>query len=72
MAHFSLVLVHDVVLASAEDAMGVSGARRASLFALDALEGDAEFLTRTCDCRTRTQAGKGQTPGLQHVLDTFG
>jgi endoribonuclease Dicer len=27
-------------------------ARRASFSALDALEGDPEFMTRTCDCRT--------------------
>jgi endoribonuclease Dicer len=52
--------VHDVILASGEDTVSATAARRASLFALDALEGDAAFLTRTCDCRTTSQAKKKQ------------
>lgn len=47
-----LVLVHEVILASAEDVSPTSAGRMASLLALDALEGDADFMTRTCDCRT--------------------
>ncbi|KAF8165429.1 hypothetical protein B0H34DRAFT_689150 [Crassisporium funariophilum] len=46
------VLVHEVILASGEDTTPTLAARQASLLALDALEGDADFLTRTCDCRT--------------------
>ncbi|KDR83836.1 hypothetical protein GALMADRAFT_150895 [Galerina marginata CBS 339.88] len=46
------VLVHEVILASAEDTTPTSAARQASLLALDAIEGDADFMTRTCDCRT--------------------
>lgn len=46
------VLVHDVILASGEDLNPAMAARRASFAALDALEGDPEFMTRTCDCRT--------------------
>jgi endoribonuclease Dicer len=49
------VIVHEVILASAADATATFAARRASLYALDALEGDAEFLTRTCDCRTHAK-----------------
>jgi endoribonuclease Dicer len=49
------VVVHDVILASATDATATFAARRASLYALDALEGDAQFLTRTCDCRTHAK-----------------
>lgn len=46
------MLVHDIVLASGEDPNPAVAARRASFSALDALEGDPEFMTRTCDCRT--------------------
>ena len=46
-----LVVVHEVILASGEDTTHVFAARLAALFALDALEGDADFMTRTCDCR---------------------
>ena len=45
-------MVHEVILASGEDTTHVFAARLAALFALDALEGDADFMTRTCDCRT--------------------
>src|SRR5260221_10139846 len=47
-----VVVVHDVILASGDDVSPSTAARRASFFALDALEGDPEFMTRTCDCRT--------------------
>ncbi|KAJ7699997.1 hypothetical protein B0H17DRAFT_1196016 [Mycena rosella] len=43
------VLVHDVILASGEGASIALAARNASVCALDALEGDAEFF-RICDC----------------------
>lgn len=48
-----LVVVHNVVLTSAEDASPYTAGRIASALALDALEGDADFMTRTCDCRAR-------------------
>ncbi|KAE9410383.1 hypothetical protein BT96DRAFT_961824 [Gymnopus androsaceus JB14] len=50
-----LVLVHDVVLSSSQDEPGMSGAKVASCFGLDALEGDPSFLTRTCDCWKKTK-----------------
>ncbi|KAF5387826.1 hypothetical protein D9615_000336 [Tricholomella constricta] len=46
------ILVHEVILASAEDPDPTIAARRASFFALDALEGDSGFFARTCDCRS--------------------
>ncbi|KAF5369839.1 hypothetical protein D9758_001134 [Tetrapyrgos nigripes] len=46
----TLVLVHDVVLASAPDTTTMSATRYASMLALDALEGEADFLQRTCNC----------------------
>ncbi|KAJ7601032.1 hypothetical protein C8J56DRAFT_24327 [Mycena floridula] len=66
-----LVLVHDVVLATAEGLTSVSAARSAAFSAIDALEGDAEFLTKTCDCRTRTQVAKSPKELVQ-VLNGFG
>lgn len=63
LIHFlikNLVVVHDVILVSAEDSSPTSAARLASFLALDALEGDADFMTRTCDCRTHIQQKKGR------------
>jgi endoribonuclease Dicer len=66
------VVVHDVILASATDTTATLAARRASLSALDALEGDAVFMARTCDCRTNTQARKGKKQVLDQVMADFG
>lgn len=67
--HWNEVIVHDVVLASALENNAAFAARRASEFALDALEGDAKFLTRTCDCRTHAQARKAhKKAGVDQIL----
>jgi endoribonuclease Dicer len=63
--------VHDVILASGEDTIPTVAARYASLFALDALEGDAAFLTRTCDCRTTSLGKKKQKKTLENILLDF-
>ncbi|PPQ64716.1 hypothetical protein CVT24_008343 [Panaeolus cyanescens] len=52
------VIVHDVILASADDTTQVSAARMSSIFALDALEGDADFMKRVCDCRASSARGR--------------
>jgi endoribonuclease Dicer len=65
----NLVLVHEVILASGENPIPMVAARYASNFALDALEGDATFLTRTCDCRTTLQARKKKP--IESVLLDF-
>ncbi|KAG5716521.1 Dicer-like protein 1 [Termitomyces sp. T112] len=52
------VVVHDIILASAEDRDPAIAARRASFFALDALDGDSGFFARTCDCRIVQTSGK--------------
>ncbi|EMD41084.1 hypothetical protein CERSUDRAFT_131598, partial [Gelatoporia subvermispora B] len=52
------VVVHDVVLASATDPSTVAAVRRASLWALDALEGDPDFVARTCDCGSKPSKKK--------------
>ncbi|KAG8753081.1 hypothetical protein FRC14_006464 [Serendipita sp. 396] len=67
------VEVHNVILTVGIDASPVLAARKASLEALDALEGDPAFMSRVCDCRAkaeqrkaakrsaRTQSGKAET-----------
>jgi len=59
-ANIAQVLVHDVILASAEDPDATIAARRASFFALDALEGDPSFFPRTCDCRLSETSRQGK------------
>lgn len=63
-----LVIVHEVVLASAVGPTAANGAKRAAVYALDAIEGDPEFITRTCDCRAKTQAKKAHKKVLKHML----
>lgn len=46
------MIVHGVILASGDDVNPTTAARRASFSALDALEGDPDFMTQNCDCRT--------------------
>ncbi|OCH93588.1 ribonuclease III [Obba rivulosa] len=52
------VVVHDVVLASASDPSTAAAVRRAALWALDALEGDPDFIARTCDCGSKPSKKK--------------
>lgn len=52
------VVCHDIILASAEDPTAQFAARKASFLALDALEGDAEFMSRICSCRSINEAKK--------------
>ena len=65
------VIVHDVILASAFDTTSALAAKRASFSALDALEGDPDFMARTCDCRSTTQAKKGQKKAIEQALAGF-
>jgi len=66
------VVVHDVILASAVDTAATLAARRASLSALDALEGDSVFMASTCDCRTNAQTRKAHKKTLDHIMAGFG
>ncbi|KAF8332689.1 uncharacterized protein EI90DRAFT_3145368 [Cantharellus anzutake] len=54
------VVFHDIILASAVDSTVQLASRRASFLALDALEGDPEFLARTCDCRSAQGTSKSK------------
>ncbi|TFY77295.1 hypothetical protein EWM64_g6716 [Hericium alpestre] len=65
------VLVHDVILSSASDKTSALAAKRASLEALDAMEGDSGFMKRTCDCRALNQAKKERKKALAQALSTF-
>lgn len=52
------VVVHEVILASGVDPSPIFAARRASFEALDALEGDPQFMARLCDCRAKAEQRK--------------
>ncbi|KAJ7095296.1 hypothetical protein B0H15DRAFT_775415 [Mycena belliarum] len=60
------ILLHDVILASGEGPSISLAARSASSCALDALQGDAEFL-RICDCPKHDE-GKGRGKGFDEIL----
>jgi endoribonuclease Dicer len=62
------VVIHEVILASAVGPTAAYAAKRAAVCALDAIEGDADFITRTCDCRTKTQAKKAHKKALKQML----
>ncbi|EPQ59279.1 hypothetical protein GLOTRDRAFT_136195 [Gloeophyllum trabeum ATCC 11539] len=66
------VIVHDTILAAAESATTLSASRMASFFALDALEGDSEFMKRTCDCRSQSQARKAVKKALKDMWEDDG
>jgi len=53
-----LVVVHDIILAGGVDPAPTFAARRASFEALDALEGDPQFMDRLCDCRAKAEQRK--------------
>ncbi|KIO12868.1 hypothetical protein M404DRAFT_124868 [Pisolithus tinctorius Marx 270] len=52
------VVVHEIILASAIASTVHAAGRAASLAALDALEGDTNFMNGTCTCRSSSR-GKG-------------
>ncbi|GJJ07506.1 hypothetical protein Clacol_001708 [Clathrus columnatus] len=52
------VVCHDIILATADDPATQFAARKASFLALDALEGDTNFLNTTCSCRNLNDAKK--------------
>ncbi|KAI9512169.1 ribonuclease III, partial [Russula earlei] len=62
------VVIHEVILASAMGPTAAFAAKRAAAYALDAIEGDPEFITRTCDCRAKTQAKKARKKAFNQML----
>ncbi|KAJ7228751.1 hypothetical protein GGX14DRAFT_346266 [Mycena pura] len=61
------IVVHDVILASGEGTSTSLAARNASWCALDALEGDADFL-RICDCATQEGAKGHSSKNFDEML----
>ncbi|KAF8268238.1 hypothetical protein EI94DRAFT_1661195 [Lactarius quietus] len=62
------VVIHDVILASAAGPSAVYASKQAAVYALDAIEGDPDFIARTCDCRAKTQAKKANKKALKQML----
>lgn len=62
------MVIHDVILASAAGPSAVYASKQAAVYALDAIEGDPEFIARTCDCRTKTLAKKANKKALKQML----
>ncbi|KIJ70179.1 hypothetical protein HYDPIDRAFT_78543 [Hydnomerulius pinastri MD-312] len=54
------VVVHEISLASATAGTAHAAGRAASMVALDALEGDHDFMSKTCDCRGSLQSQKAR------------
>ena len=65
-------MVHNVILADAQDANASLAARRASITALDALEGDPNFLNRACDCRINSVEAKKKKVAMEDTLAGLG
>lgn len=62
------VVCHDIILATADDPATQLAARKASFLALDALQGDAKFLTTTCSCRANTNDTKKKVKNVQQQV----
>ena len=62
------MVIHDVILAGAVGATAAYASKQAAVYALDAIEGDPDFITRTCDCRAKTQAKKAHKKALKQML----
>jgi len=65
------VICHDIILARGEDPSAQFAARKASFFALDALEGDAGFMDRTCSCRAQNDAKKAAKKAPKNIMLEF-
>lgn len=65
------MVIHEVILASAVGPTAAYAAKRAAVYALDAIEGDSECITRMCDCRAKTQAKKAHKKALKQMLTSL-
>ena len=57
------VVIHDHVVASAEDKVSALSMRKVAYAALDMLAADPSFLARTCDCRAQRSSRKARKGG---------
>lgn len=62
------VVVHDIDLASAAAGTAHGAGRAASMMALDAIQGDPGFMSRTCDCRSSSQSLKSRKLMVEKML----
>ncbi|KAI6110462.1 hypothetical protein EV401DRAFT_1869432 [Pisolithus croceorrhizus] len=62
------VIVHGIILASATASTAHVAGRAASLAALDALEGDANFMHGTCTCRSSTRGKKARKMLIDEMM----
>lgn len=62
------MVIHDIILAGAVGATAAFATKQAAVYALDAIEGDPDFIARTCDCRAKTQAKKAHKKALKQML----
>ncbi|KAF8138575.1 hypothetical protein EV363DRAFT_1394017 [Boletus edulis] len=61
-------VIHQITLASATGATTQAAGRAASVLALDALQCNPEFLSRTCDCRESRWSNKGAQARIKRML----
>jgi len=61
-------IIHQTTLASAIGATAQAAGRATSVLALDALQCNPEFLSRTCDCRESRRSNTGAQAHIKRML----
>ncbi|KIK99243.1 hypothetical protein PAXRUDRAFT_30619 [Paxillus rubicundulus Ve08.2h10] len=61
-------VIHQITLASAVGGTAQAAGRAASILALDALQGDPGFMSRTCDCRGKWPSHKAHPAVIDKML----
>jgi hypothetical protein len=67
----SVVVLHEEIVATAQEANAANAAKRASELALATLSNDSTYIRRVCDCRATVQARKAQKKALKSMLRGF-
>jgi endoribonuclease Dicer len=62
-------VVHNVILAVGMDPSATVASKYASFEALDALEGDPDFMSRVCGCRSKAEQRKGEKKSKKSQVD---
>ncbi|KAG8218739.1 hypothetical protein J3R82DRAFT_4409 [Butyriboletus roseoflavus] len=61
-------IIHQITLASGMGGTAQAAGRAVSVLALDALQCNPEFLSRTCDCRESRRSNKGAQARIKRIL----
>ncbi|KDQ64866.1 hypothetical protein JAAARDRAFT_684703 [Jaapia argillacea MUCL 33604] len=69
---YATVIVHDVVLAGCVSTTVQAVTRLVCAWAIDALEGDPAFMSRTCNCRLQSAARRAVKKALKQFWDEAG